>query len=375
MVAREAAGGRIGALAGGAGDSQRWPSELAGGRVREGARRRDYDVTPDGMAAWRLDEADREPSAGDAAHVRRRGRGPLLGGIEGGGTKMVCALGYADGTLVDRRSFPTGSPGETVARVAAYFEEAPGAVAGGPLAALGVGTFGPIDVNPASPGYGRLLQTPKSGWSGFDFRGALAGRLPVPLVFDTDVNAACLGELTYGASRGLDSVVYMTVGTGIGVGVCVDGRPLHGMLHPEAGHMRIPRRPDDGFPGICPAHGGCLEGLASGPAICERFGAARASDLADDPRFLQLESDYLAQALTTFVLAYAPQRIIVGGGVPDHVPGLLPLVRRKVTRLLNGYLQTPELADMDRYLAAPSCGGDQGVLGAIALAAGLLSGQ
>jgi fructokinase len=299
--------------------------------------------------------------------------GPLLGGIEGGGTKMVCALGYADGTLLDRRSFPTCDPDETVAQLAAYFGTAPAEVTGAPLVALGVGTFGPIEVNPASPGYGCLLQTPKSAWSGFDWRAALRRQLAVPLAFDTDVNAACLGELTYGSARGLDSVVYITVGTGIGVGVCVDGRPLHGMLHPEAGHIMLSRSADDDFAGVCPAHGSCLEGLASGPAICARFGVAQASDVADDARFLQLESDYLAQALTTFTLTYAPRRIIVGGGVPDHVPALLPLVRRKMAWLLNGYLQTPEVADMDRYIAAPSCKGNQGVLGALVLAARLLA--
>lgn len=286
----------------------------------------------------------------------------LIGGIEAGGTKMVCAVGREDGTLVERGSFPTGDPEETCARICAFFADRG-------IAALGLATFGPADVNPRSPRYGRILNTPKAAWRGFDFLGSLQRELHAPMAFDTDVNAACVGELRYGACKGLDCAVYVTVGTGIGVGVCVEGRPLHGMLHPEGGHIMPVPVPGDDFPGVCPAHGTCLEGLASGPAICARFGVERASDLADDERFLELESSYLAQGLATYALVYSPQRIVLGGGVPDHVPALLPMVRQKVAAALNDYLRTPELSNMNTYICPPACGGDQGVLGAIALAA------
>lgn len=285
----------------------------------------------------------------------------LLGGIEAGGTKMVCAVGHADGRLEDKTRLPTGNPDETLAEMCAYFEESG-------IAALGIATFGPAVVNPRSPLYGRLLGTPKPGWAGLDFAGALRESLHVPVAFDTDVNAACLGELRFGGCRGLDAAAYVTVGTGIGAGVCLGGRPLHGMLHPEAGHVLVRRDPRDGFAGICPAHGDCLEGLASGPAICARFDVDQASDLAGNERFLELESGYLAQGLMALALVCSPRRIAVGGGVVEHVPALLPLVREKLAALLNGYLSTPELAHMESYIVEPACGGDQGVLGAIALA-------
>lgn len=286
----------------------------------------------------------------------------LIGGIEGGGTKMVCAVGYADGRLVDKRSFPTTDPDTTVVQLGDYFE-------GTGISALGIGTFGPLDANPQSPHYGHILYTPKLGWTGFDFLGSLKRRLSVPMAFDTDVNAACLGEVVFGSSRGLDAVVYMTVGTGIGIGFYYEGKLLHGMMHPEAGHILMRHQADDSFEGICPLHADCLEGLAAGPAVCARFGVAQASDLAENENFLNLESGYLAQALVTFILTYAPQRIVVGGGVSDHVPRLLPLVRQKVVTLMNGYIRTPEFGDIDNYIVAPSCRGNQGVLGAIALGA------
>lgn len=285
----------------------------------------------------------------------------LIGGIEAGGTKMVCAIGRADGTLVKRGVYPTRSAGETVEDLCAFFK-------GSGIAALGIGTFGPVCLNRESPRYGCLLATPKVRWRGFDFAGTMQRALDVPVVIDTDVNAACLGELVFGSCQGLDSCVYITVGTGIGVGVCIGGKPLHGMLHPEAGHLTVRHAPGDDFAGACPVHGDCFEGLASGPAICERFGVGEASDLADDQRFLQLESSYLAQGIASCILAYAPERIVLGGGVPDHIPRLLPLVRTQVTRELRGYLDTPELRDLDSYLVAPGCAGDQGILGAIALA-------
>lgn len=284
----------------------------------------------------------------------------LIGAVEAGGTKMVCATGYADGTIVDRVSLPTKAPEETVAAMYNWFD-------GRGIEALGLAAFGPTGVNPHSPSYGHILQTPKVAWRGFDFLGAMSRRLGVPVGYDTDVNGACLGEVTYGSAKGLDAVVYVTVGTGIGAGVYLDGHLLHGMLHPEAGHIMLRREPGDDFEGTCPTHGTCFEGLAAGPANLKRFGVSDPAVLDDDPRFLDLESSYIAQGLAVYVLCYSPQRIVLGGGVPDHAPKLLPLVHKKVLGILNGYIQTPELENIDSYIVAPSCGGNQGILGAIAL--------
>ena len=286
----------------------------------------------------------------------------IYGAIEAGGTKMVCAVGRADGTLLGKTVMPTGSPEATIEPLCAFF-------AGRGVSAIGLATFGPAVLDPQSPRYGYLLTSPKIAWRDFDFVGSLRKRLGVPVAFETDVNAACLGELLYGAARGLDLAVYVTVGTGIGVGVCIDGKPLHGMLHPEAGHIVVPRVPGDGFPGCCSVHVSCLEGLASGPAICRRFGVERASDLAENAEFLDLESDYLARALSFYALAYSPRRIVLGGGVPDHAPALFPLVREKLAHILGSFLPTPELEDMASYVVAPLLDGNQGVLGALALAA------
>lgn len=285
----------------------------------------------------------------------------IYGAIEAGGTKMVCAVGRADGTLLGKMVVPTGTPETTIGPLCDFF-------AGRGISALGLATFGPVMLDASSPRYGRVLASPKLAWRDFDFAGALRNRLGVPVAIETDVNAACLGETLYGTARGLDVVVYVTVGTGIGVGVCIDGKPLHGMLHPEAGHITVARTPGDEFPGCCAVHVSCLEGLASGPAACKRYGVERASDLAEDAAFLDLESDYLARALSFYTLAYSPRRIVLGGGVPDHAPALLPLVREKLGHIIGTFLPTSEFEHLDSYVAAPSLKGDQGVLGALALA-------
>lgn len=292
----------------------------------------------------------------------------LIGAIEAGGTKMVLATGYADGAIVERASIPTEEPARTVPAMIDWF-------ASKRIAALGIAAFGPTAVNPKSPEYGHILQTPKLAWRGYDFLGEMQRGLAVPCGYDTDVNGACLGEVMYGAGKGLDNVVYITVGTGIGAGVYVGGQLLHGMLHPEAGHITLARVPgDEDFACHCPSHDSCFEGLAAGPAVVARYGVERASEMADDEGFLELESTYIAQGIATYIYTLSPQRIVLGGGVPDHAPKLMPRIRAKVLEQINGYLATPELADIDTYIVPPACDGNQGVLGAIALGARALEG-
>ena len=283
----------------------------------------------------------------------------LIGAIEAGGTKMVCAVGTADGKILERASYPTRAPEETLPDLIGFFK-------GKDIAALGLAAFGPVAVNPSDPRLGHILNTPKIAWQNYDFMGELKRGLNVPVGIDTDVNGACLGEITYGAAKGLTDVIYITVGTGIGVGVCIGGQMLHGMLHPEAGHVLVRRAEGDTVPSTCHCHENCLEGIAAGPAVQLRLGEDN-DILSNDPAVLEQEADYLAQGIMTYVLTYSPQRIILGGGVPDHTPELMPLVREKVLAYLNGYLATPELEHIDTYIVPPSLDGNQGVLGSIEL--------
>jgi fructokinase len=283
----------------------------------------------------------------------------IYGAIEAGGTKMVCAIGTADGQLLSEATFATKEPAETTRELVAFFQ-------GKGIKALGIGAFGPVDLNPASPTYGHLLETPKLAWRYFDFAGTLQRALAVPVGIDTDVNAACLGEMIYGCAQGLKNVIYLTVGTGIGAGVAVDGKLLHGMLHPEAGHILLEPHPEDSYPGNCPYHKRCLEGMASGPAIAERWGA-KAVDLHDQPKVWEIESYYIGQALVNYILVLSPEKIILGGGVMKQTQ-LFPLVRRQVARLINGYLKTKELKDLDNYIVPNSLKDRQGILGALELA-------
>lgn len=283
----------------------------------------------------------------------------LIGAIEAGGTKMVCAVGTADGKVLDRASYPTRTPEETLPDLVGYFKDKD-------IVALGLAAFGPVAVNPSDPRFGRILNTPKIAWQNYDFMGELKRALNVPVGIDTDVNGACLGEITFGAAHGLTDVIYITVGTGIGVGVCIGGQMLHGMLHPEAGHVAVQRAEGDTVPSTCHCHDSCFEGVAAGPAVQLRLGEDN-NILSNDPAVLEQEADYLAQGLAIYVLCYSPQRIILGGGVPDHTPELMPLVRKKTLEKLNGYLSTPELDNIDTYIVAPSLDGNQGVLGSIEL--------
>lgn len=290
----------------------------------------------------------------------------MLGGIEAGGTKFVCVIGTGPDDLRAELRVPTTTPAETLRAVLGFFDSQ--RPLHGPIEALGIGSFGPVDLDPESPTWGFITATPKPGWAHTDLAGTLRCELGVPVAFDTDVNAAALGEWRHGAAQGLDTCLYLTVGTGIGGGAIAGGRLLHGLVHPEMGHVRVPRDAADlAFPGICPFHGDCLEGLASGPAMAARWGVPPES-LPPEHDAWTLEARYLALALAGFVCTLSPQRIIVGGGVMAE-PSLLPRVRQQLQMLLGGYIQAPEvLTGIDRYLVAPALGSRAGVIGALVLA-------
>lgn len=291
--------------------------------------------------------------------------GHVIGAIEAGGTKFVAALARSDGTILDRMRIPTETPETCFPALVEFFAHA-GAVHG-PIAAFGIASFGPIDINPASPAYGTFTTTPKPGWAGARFHDALA-RFGVPIVVDTDVNGAAIGEWQSGAGRGCDTVAYTTIGTGIGTGVVRKGRALMGFSHYESGHIR-PRRDAqvDPFTGTCPYHGDCLEGLACGPAISERWGRSL-DQLADEPGAVDLIGGYIADLATTLVLLHMPDRLIFGGGVMK-APGLIEAVRRHTAARLGNYVRHPRIDEgLEHYIVAPGLGDDAGITGAIALA-------
>jgi fructokinase len=284
------------------------------------------------------------------------------GGIETGGSKWQCAVGSGPHDVPAAETIQTTTPAETIGRAVAFFERE------GPVEAIGIGSFGPIDQKLSSPTWGHITNTPKPGWAHTDVGRLIQRRLSVPVAFDTDVNAAALGEHRWGACRGLDTFCYITVGTGIGGGGMAGGKLLHGLLHPEFGHMRIPHdRVADPFDGVCPYHGDCWEGLASGLAIEARWGRPAAS-LDGDQAVWELEARYLALGLVSVMCVLSPERIVVGGGVAHH-DGLLNLVRRDVLALMNGYLEATAVRDdIADYITLPQLGMRAGVLGAIALA-------
>ncbi len=287
----------------------------------------------------------------------------VYGGIEAGGTKFVCAVGTGPDDIRAETRFPTTTPAETVGRTLEFFRPYRD-----DLLALGIASFGPVDPNPSSPTFGSITTTPKPGWAHTDLVNMIRRELDLPVGFDTDVNGAALGEHRWGAAQGLDTFIYLTIGTGIGGGGMVGGKLMHGLVHPEMGHIRLPRDPEvDPFSGICPFHGDCLEGLASGPALKARWGQPAQTLPADHPAW-PLQAHYLALALMNFICTLSPQRIIIGGGVMDQAQ-LFPLVRTGVQELLNNYVQTPEILErIDSYIVPPALGGRAGVLGAIALA-------
>jgi fructokinase len=287
----------------------------------------------------------------------------LYGAIEAGGTKFVCAVGTGPEDLKAQARFPTTTPKETLGRCIDFFRAQP------KIEALGVGCFGPIDLRRGAASYGHVTTTPKVGWANADIVGPLHQALGVPVGFDTDVNGAVLGESRWGAAQGLDTAIYVTIGTGIGGGALIGGKLAHGLVHPEMGHLLLPREPDDlAFAGDCPFHGArCWEGVASGPAIERRWGR-RAETLPVAHPAWDLEARYIASALTTLVLVLSPDRLILGGGVMQAAE-LFPLVRRHLTRSLGGYVQADALlSGMDDYVVPPLLGQQAGIAGALALA-------
>lgn len=288
----------------------------------------------------------------------------LIGAIEAGGTKFVLALAREDGTVLAETRIATRTPAECFPDMVAFFEQA--AAAHGSVSAFGVGSFGPIDVNPASPTYGTFTTTPKPGWSGASYRDALV-RFGVPIVVDTDVNGAALGEWERGAGRGCRTLAYTTVGTGIGSGVLRDGQSLMGFSHFESGHIPVPHdRTRDPYDGFCPYHGDCLEGLAAGPAIERRWGSSL-SKLASPADKIALIADYVSQLAVSLILLHMPDRLVFGGGVMK-TPGLIAALRKATEARLAGYIQAPQLdPGLEHYIVPPGLGDEAGITGAIAL--------
>jgi fructokinase len=286
----------------------------------------------------------------------------VLGAIEAGGTKFICGIGTGPEDLRTAQ-FPTSTPDITLGLVVEFFRQT-----GEPLEAIGIGSFGPVDPDPASATYGRITSTPKVGWQDFDLAGTVQNALNTPVNFDTDVNAAILGEARWGAARSLDDAIYLTIGTGIGGGVLAHGHLIHGLLHPEIGHLRLPHdRVRDPFDGICPYHGDCFEGLACGPALQARWKQPALTLPPHHPAW-ELEAHYLALALMNLTVTLSPRRIILGGGVMQQ-PQIFDLLRQEFARLMNGYIRRDEvLHRLDSFIQPPGLGTQSGVLGALVLA-------
>lgn len=282
-----------------------------------------------------------------------------LGSIEAGGTKFVLGVGNERGEIFDSLTLPTRTPEETIPEVIAYFKN-------NPVDAIGLGSFGPVDVRKNSPTYGSIMNTPKLPWRNYPFLKTIQDALQVPIGFSTDVNAAALGEKTFGAAQGLNSCLYITIGTGIGAGAIVNDRFIEGLSHPEMGHIFVRRHPEDDFVGSCPYHGDCLEGLAAGPAIEKRWGK-KGVELSDRNEVWELEAYYIAQALAQYILILVPERIIIGGGVSKQ-RSIFPFIREKVKELLNDYISVPELDEgINQYIVPPQLEGNSGLIGGFVL--------
>lgn len=287
----------------------------------------------------------------------------LIGALEAGGTKMVCSIGNLKGGILQRASIPTGAPEETVAQIVEFIGKFD-------IAALGIGSFGPLDLNPASPTYGCITKTPKPGWSDYPLMPELSRRLGVPAGIDTDVNAAALAEFEMGAGKGKRSLLYVTVGTGIGGGLITEGNLVHGLIHPEIGHMLLAPDESDPMPGgVCPFHKGCFEGLASGPSIERRWGLPGKLMSEDHPAWA-LEATYLAQMCANMILAVSPEVIVLGGGVMQQMH-LFPKIREKTLALLGGYVASDKVTPegISSYIVPPALGVNSGVTGALLLGA------
>ena len=284
----------------------------------------------------------------------------LYGALEAGGTKMVCAIGDENGNILERISIPTRTPAETMGPMIDFFR-------GKGIRALGIGCFGPVDLNKKSPAYGYITSTPKLAWQNFPIVAEFQKALGIPVGFDTDVNAAALGEATWGCTKDVENSIYITVGTGVGVGVIIGGKPYHGMLHPEGGHILLARHPDDPMVGSgCPFHENCLEGLAAGPSLEKRWGV-KGAELTGRKEVWQLEAYYIGQALADYILILSPERIVLGGGV-THQEGLLALIRQETAKQLAGYIRTAATQNLDSYIVGVSLNDNQGVMGAVKLA-------
>jgi fructokinase len=284
----------------------------------------------------------------------------MHGGVELGGTKVVCLVGSGPDDVVATERIPTTTPGETLGRVAGFLEDHPG------LDAVGIASFGPVELRTDHPAYGTITTTPKPHWSGADVLGAVTSVFDGPVGFETDVNGAALGEWRWGAGRGVRSLVYLTVGTGLGGGALVDGAPVHGLVHPEMGHVPVPRHPDDAYPGRCPFHGDCWEGMAAGPAIEQRWGrpGRLLGELAEEA--VAMEAHYLAAGIRSIVYVLAPERVIIGGGVSE-LPGLFPALRRRLVDQLSGYPGLVE-HETDEFVVPAALGGMAGPLGSLVVA-------
>jgi len=282
-----------------------------------------------------------------------------IGSIEAGGTKINCGIGNEHGELIETIQFPTTKPEETLENIISYFHNKH-------IECLGIGSFGPLDLKENSPTYGSITTTPKPDWSNVDIVNTLSSIYNIPIGWDTDVNAAALGEAYWGAAQGLDSCLYYTVGTGIGIGVYIENNLVHGLVHPEGGHILTRRHPKDPFQGICPYHGDCLEGLASGTAIEARW-MVKATELPSDHIAWEIEAFYLAQAISTAILTVSPKKIILGGGVMKQAQ-LFPLIHQEVRNILNGYVNDETITThIEQYIVQPKLGNNAGLCGGLAL--------
>ena len=283
----------------------------------------------------------------------------ILGAIEAGGTKFVLAVGNEKGELTEKISIPTRTPEETMPEIYAFFRDKN-------IEALGIGCFGPLELNKEKEKYGYITSTPKLAWADYDILGNLKKNLNVPVEISTDVSGAALGEVTFGAYKKENTLLYITVGTGIGGGYVIDGKIHNGMLHPEMGHVLVTKNPRDTYKGACPYHENCLEGLAAGPANEGRTGM-KGIDIPDDHESFHFIAGYMAEALMSYILVLSPTKIVLGGGVMAR-SHMLPEIRQILEKKLNGYIKTDQLSSLDSYIVTPSLGTESGIKGALALA-------
>lgn len=284
----------------------------------------------------------------------------LFGALEAGGTKMVCAIGDENGNILEQISLPTRTPAETMPEMISFFQ-------GKNICALGIGCFGPIDLKEDSPTYGYITSTPKLAWRDYPIVLEFSKALGVPVGFDTDVNGSALGEATWGCTRDVANSIYITIGTGVGVGVIIDHKPYHGMMHPEGGHILLSPRLDDPMQeGVCPYHKNCFEGLAAGPSLEKRWGV-KGVELANRDEVWELEAYYIGYAICNYIMTLSPERIVLGGGVM-HQTQLFPLIRANVEKLLGGYIKCEGISNLDEYIVGASLNDNQGIMGAVKLA-------